>query len=97
MDEEQLRSRLNEYKTLVEKNIPNSPEDNYFSRLNNISARVRAAYLEVVVYLNGNEDDFKRCLELSGAPTKNLHNCEKSIDDILADMKAYAHMIKNSK
>jgi len=99
LSDDELRERLDGYKALVKKYIPDSVEDNYFLRSPsiNISDRVRAGYLEVVVDLEGNEDDFKRCLELSGAPTLNLHNYERSIDDFLADLKAYGRMIKNSK
>jgi|SRR3989338_2683216 len=97
MDDEQLKNRLNEYKALVQKYIPDSAEDHYFLRSNINILRFRAAYLEVVVDLDGNEDDFKRCLHLAEAPEKNLHNYDGDIGDLLSTIKAYARMIKNNK
>ncbi|MDP3698241.1 MAG: hypothetical protein Q8R47_01500 [Nanoarchaeota archaeon] len=94
--DDKLRKSLEGYKALVQKYIPDSDEDRYLLRSTNIPSRFLAVYLEVVVDLDGNEDDFKRCLDLAKAPKTNLHNYE-GIDDCLAKMKAYARMIKNSK
>ncbi|GEM_PF-6562067 len=99
LTDDQLEDMLTKYKGIVEKYIPDSAEDHYFLRSlpNNILPKFHAVYLEVLVDLNGNEDDFKRCLRLAKAPEKKLHSYDGEIEELRTNMIAYAQLIMKNK